>query len=170
MTGWRKRQVMEMALEALEANQPVNYCMNSNGEKFPMMHEDPLRFERNTKAIAAIKEALAHPEQEPVATVTSESGHPDVTMSWWHEPALPIGTKLYTTPPQRKETEPVGQLLEAHSVLRQAIWDTAEVVAPPQRAWVGLTDEEIDHFCHLAYTGDEELVLTIQAKLKEKNA
>ena len=81
---------------------------------------------------------LSQPEQEPMATVTSESGHPNVTMSWWHEPALPIGTKLYTT--------------------------------PPQRTWVGLTDEEIDHFCHLAYTGDEELVLTIQEKLKEKNA
>ena len=39
-------------------------------------------------------------EQEPVATVTSETGA-DITMSWWHEPALPIGTKLYTHPPQR---------------------------------------------------------------------
>jgi hypothetical protein len=39
------------------------------------------------------------PVQEPVATVTSESGNPDVTMSWWHEPPLPVGTKLYTTPP-----------------------------------------------------------------------
>jgi hypothetical protein len=38
-----------------------------------------------------------------------------------------------------------------------------------QRTWVGLTDDEIDHFCQLAYTGDEELVLTIQARLKEKN-
>jgi hypothetical protein len=38
--------------------------MNSNGERFPMMHEDPFRFDRNTKAIAAIKEALAQPEQE----------------------------------------------------------------------------------------------------------
>lgn len=39
-------------------------------------------------------------QQEPVATVTSESGNPNVVMSWWHEPALPVGTKLYTTPPQ----------------------------------------------------------------------
>ena len=39
----------------------------------------------------------------------------------------------------------------------------------PKREWVGLSDKEIDHFCHLAYAGDEELVLTIQAKLKEKN-
>ena len=41
------------------------------------------------------------PVQEPVTTVTSESGNPDVAMSWWHEPPLPVGTKLYTTPPQR---------------------------------------------------------------------
>ena len=32
--------------------------------------------------------------------MTSESGNPNVAMSWWHEPALPVGTKLYTTPPQ----------------------------------------------------------------------
>ena len=62
-----KDEALKQALEALEANQPVNYCMNSNGERFPMMHEDPFRFDRNTKAITAIKEALAQPEQEPVA-------------------------------------------------------------------------------------------------------
>lgn len=38
-----------------------------------------------------------------------------------------------------------------------------------QRTWVGLTDEEIDYLCELAYEGDEELILTVQAKLKEKN-
>jgi hypothetical protein len=48
----------------------------------------------------------AKPAQEPVATVTSETGNPEVTMSWWHEPALPVGTKLYTTPqPIRKLTD-----------------------------------------------------------------
>ena len=62
-----KDEALKQALEALEANQPVNYCMNSNGERFPMMHEDPFRFDRNTKAITAIKEALAQPEQQPVA-------------------------------------------------------------------------------------------------------
>ena len=46
---------------------------------------------------------MAQQEQEPVATVTSEAGNPDVRMSWWHEPALPVGTKLYTTPPQLEE-------------------------------------------------------------------
>lgn len=35
---------------------------------------------------------------KPVATVVSESGRLDVTMSWWHEPALPVGAKLYAGP------------------------------------------------------------------------
>jgi len=57
-----------------------------------------------TEAAQKVLDALQHllkiePVQEPVATVTSESGNPDVAMSWWHEPPLPVGTKLYTTPP-----------------------------------------------------------------------
>ena len=39
-------------------------------------------------------------QDEPIAEVTSETGA-EITMSWWHEPALPVGTKLYTTPQQR---------------------------------------------------------------------
>jgi hypothetical protein len=39
----------------------------------------------------------------------------------------------------------------------------------PRREWVGLNDDEIDYLIHLAYTGDEEFVQTIEAKLKEKN-
>jgi len=38
-----------------------------------------------------------------------------------------------------------------------------------KRPWVGLTDEDLDYLCHLAYTGDEEFALAVQAKLKEKN-
>ena len=60
-----KDEALRLALEALEANQPVNYCMNSNGERFPMINEDPFRFERNTKAITAIKAAL-EAKDEPV--------------------------------------------------------------------------------------------------------
>jgi hypothetical protein len=53
------------------------------------------------EAIKAGKQAIKDLEsQEPVATVTSETGA-DITMSWWHEPALPVGTKLFTHPPQR---------------------------------------------------------------------
>ena len=38
-----------------------------------------------------------------------------------------------------------------------------------QRTWVGLTDEDLDYLCHLAYTGDEEFALAVQAKLRSKN-
>jgi hypothetical protein len=41
----------------------------------------------------AVERAL-ETKDEPVAIVISESGA-NVTHSWWHEPALPIGTKLY---------------------------------------------------------------------------
>jgi hypothetical protein len=67
-------------------------------------------------------------------------------MSWWHEPPLPVGTKLYTTPPAA------------------------------QRQWVGLTDEEIIDVIHplvMADMPDEatdyEIARAIEAKLKEKN-
>jgi hypothetical protein len=50
---------LDLALAALEANQPVNYCLNSKGEKFPMLPEDPFKFERNAEAIIAIKQVRA---------------------------------------------------------------------------------------------------------------
>jgi hypothetical protein len=78
------QEALKLALEALEACQPVNYCMNNNGERFPMMQEDPFRFERNTKAIAAIKEALLAQKREPIAMLFG---------------SLPVYD--YTTPPQR---------------------------------------------------------------------
>jgi len=46
--------------------------------------------------VACAEKFIAQTEtkDKPVAIVTSESGA-NVTHSWWHEPALPIGTKLY---------------------------------------------------------------------------
>jgi hypothetical protein len=58
-------------------------------------------------------------------------------MSWWHEPALPVGTKLFTH--------------------------------PPQRTWVGLTDDEIDTWNIVGHESLREFVRAIEAKLKEKN-
>ena len=92
------QEVLKLALEALEEINKLS--IGENAICLPA--------EIDT-AMDAIKEALAQEqEQEPVAmvesvaTVVSESGNQEVTMSWWHEPALPVGTKLYTTPPQRK--------------------------------------------------------------------
>ena len=38
-----------------------------------------------------------------------------------------------------------------------------------KKPWVGLTEEDLDYLCHLAYTGDEEFALTVEAALKKKN-
>jgi len=59
----------------------------------------------------------AQPAQEPVTTVTSETGNPNVTMSWWHEPPLPVGTPLYTYPPKRPW---VGLTEEDFSAINQS--------------------------------------------------
>jgi hypothetical protein len=39
-----------------------------------------------------------------------------------------------------------------------------------QREWVWLTDEELLDLADMAYVNDLELLQTLQAKLKEKNA
>jgi len=42
-------------------------------------------------------------------------------------------------------------------------------VSPPQRTWVGLTDEEIGDLSDFAYANDEEFVRQVEKHLKEKN-
>jgi len=80
-------------------------------------------------------------KDEPVATVISESGA-NVTHSWWHEPALAIGTKLYTSP-QRTW---VGLTDEEQSF----VYDQVKQIVGGKPFWVKFAD-------------------AIEAKLKEKN-
>ncbi len=85
-------EVLKQALDALETEVSIDWTnndeFNASAEK---MHD----------AITSLQQAIKKLEsQEPVATVTSETGA-DITMSWWHEPALPVGSKLYAHPPQR---------------------------------------------------------------------
>lgn len=76
-------------------------------------------------------------EQEPVAVwELQEGGWDTIADPDWME-TLPIGTKLYT--------------------------------APPQREWVGLTDDEIDRWNIVGHESLREFVRAIEAKLKEKN-
>jgi len=121
------KEAMAMALEALE-------CANSpNGD-----------YENE---IAALKERLAQPEQEPVAWIS------------------PSGA-LYRT--------------RYHAVANAEQSLTPLYTTPPQRTWVGLTDEEFHEACWESYvdpatgeclTGDREYAVRwTEAKLKEKNA
>jgi hypothetical protein len=120
------------------------------------------------EAITAIKKALAQPEQdgeckyctdgcpacdarklpeqEPVAWRAWVSKFPQGTGSDW----------VYVTKPIMKD-----------SVHNQPLYTT-----PPQRTWVGLTDEEVKNFVQAVWPREAtptDYIRAIEAKLKEKN-
>ena len=105
-------------------------------------------------AITAIKEALAQPdhirdatkmtaqpEQEPVARVI-DNGTPEGATEW-----IPFTSRV--------EPLKTGDLL---------------YTTPPQRPWVGLTDEDRAEIDQGLYPTWKDEVQAIEAKLKEKNA
>ena len=124
-----KDEALRLALEALENGKRVRNA--DGGTKYQPDLED--------KAITAIKAAL-EAKDEPVAVwELFEDGWDSIAAPYWME-LLPVGTKLYT--------------------------------APPQRTWVGLTDEEMDNFVKAAWgqgVTAADFIRAIEAKLKEKN-
>ena len=92
---------------------------------------------------SAIHEALAQPEQEPVAYWNFNSGFSHCMIDQLNEAAKKNPAPIYTTPPQRK--------------------------------WVGLTDEEITELHHeikvrlMGTYKTEDIYRAIEAKLREKN-
>jgi hypothetical protein len=91
------------------------------------------------EAITAIKEALAQPEQEPVAWVCHGThGHHDIDFLEEDVDTLSVGTQLYTT--------------------------------PPQRTWVGLTNEDKSEICDMTERDERDSVMRlVEAKLKARN-
>ena len=89
----------------------------------------------------AIKEALAQPEQEPV--------------TWRYKIVDVFGRPAWTLKTPKSDT----RVLES-----QPLYTT-----PPQRTWVGLTDEEV---MAIAFNFDVPslVIRTVEAKLKEKNS
>ena len=79
-----KDEALKLGLEALEAD-PLEMVADVDGHMVFL----------KDKAIIAIKEALAQPEQEPVAWMNDMGTHIDLNVSG-------RGIPLYTTPPQRK--------------------------------------------------------------------
>ena len=124
------------------------------------------------------------PEQEPVAWVYPEglealrAGKPWTAYGTRQEPN---NTAFYLSPqpdippyawvtftPYGDEDDvwyenPEGQLLEGWTY--KPLYDTT----PPQRTWVGLTDEEVGDLSDFAYANDEEFVRNVEKYLKEKN-
>jgi hypothetical protein len=135
--------------------------------------------------VEELKSALAQPAQEPVAWAIYDKRGGSKSLHW-PENHSPDGdaTKfdavpLYTTPPQPAQ-EPVAIRLSNGmiDVLGGALVPigTLLYLTPPQRPWVGLTDEEIDALylqhhnkygeCESPSWGYER---AIKQTLKEKN-
>ena len=105
---------------------------------------------RKEQAIAAIKKALSEPEQEPVAWMFQhdETGRMNyVSNDGIHDPTMFLG-------------------MNPRYALVCPLYTT-----PPQRTWVGLTEEEIDKTLRV-YEQDYgwiSFAKAIEAKLKLKN-
>jgi hypothetical protein len=120
-----EREALKLALEALK------------------QIDEAMPFPVAKLAQAAIKEALAQPEQEPVA--------------WRYRWSVEGGNWVwnYATYIERQKDDRCEPLY----------------TTPPQRTWVGLTDEEVkkivgaDRYTDLLL----EVVNFVEAKLKEKN-
>ena len=137
--------------------------------------------------IDKLEQALAAPVQEPIGYVKlidtpfGEKLKPVLTI------AVPVGSKLYTTPPaapvpltdeQARDMPDCwvvikdGRIIATHD--EPCHYDGIQAVryAPTaQRQWVGLTDEEMNDITCGMIKGwvVERLAIAIEAKLKEKN-
>ena len=156
-----KDEALKLALEALNDLSAWN-----DGEVGGHMDE-PYSAEVARRTITAIKEALAQPEQEPVA---------------WEQFHEHMAGPFYKAPPQ-PEKEPVAWgvfecnlhdmfFTEAEAVeMAQLKGNHAEVkplYTAPQRTWVGLTAKEKHEFRYSHMT-TADFIEDIEAKLKEKN-
>ena len=161
-------EAMKQALEALEAAR--------HGYIKPWVDE----------AIAAlrtaIKQALAAPVQEPVGEVGTMPGTTAFTMACFKAEDVPVGTKLYTTPPAAQPApvqKPYGYVSIGDDPFFQketpdiGRWETVYTTPPAaQQPWVGLTDEEISELwavSRAALPRYATYASLVEAKLRSKN-
>ena len=155
-----EREALEQLLEALDKELPHNMKHIAAGQRF------------NARA------ALAQPEQEPVIG----------TKTWFEDGKVVtqhLTAKDIYKDPEQPEQEPVATIsVRWHEPVGKVAF-VLEVdlpvgihkvyTTPPQRTWVGLTDEEVeqgllrsDYALQTAHAWRAGVVFAI-AKLKEKN-
>ena len=118
-----------------------------------------LKIEGSRHVICQCDKCKAQPEQGPVAWWNDTGTHIDLNVSG-------RGAPLYTTPPQQ---EP--QNFCPRCGKRTADLTAIHTCTPPQRTWVGLTDDEFDKIYdqHIPTEDYAESMAMVAAKLKEKN-
>jgi hypothetical protein len=178
------KEAMKLALEALE-------LLTDTEQTFGAL-------DYGDNAITALKERLAQPEQEPVQELKDKpapwhhrilKAHPFSEPSEWPD-SLRLkyvmeeldqyrsAFTLSPAQPAQPEQEPVAWFSPSGNLYKTRFHATAngeQVVTPlyttpPQREWVGLTDEEMKAVCAQTWSYDPYLIArAIEAKLKEKN-
>ena len=174
-----KDEALKLALEALHFALHVGFPESSESQ----IKKGEKAYQQHRAAITAIKEALAQPEEEklhPVhigvdvtkegTAVTAFYRKPDAVMEMFYSQFHPLA---------QPEQEPVATLddleQEIYENTRQFVSrDVMEwmlkryYTTPPQRTWVGLTDEEANELWE-STDSDWELMKRTEAKLKDKN-
>ena len=147
-----KDEALKLALDALESATP-KYTRQRADQKTLGGALDYWKLEQHKrlKAITSLRQAIAEAEkQQPL---------------FWYRPR---SDGFYEGPIHNAQIETVRQESGAWEPLYTHPPQRTE--QPAQRTWVGLTEQDLDYLCNLAYTGDEEFALAVQAKLMEKNA
>jgi len=141
------RQALELALKALEEfGEHYNWCHQfptyASPEEYPPCNCG------YDKAITAIKEALAQPEQEPVAWADLRKEAQQIVESKFLWKKFIDGTPL------------------SNDIACWMAEFAQQYATPPQRTWVGLTDDD-----EIPWDGVDakSFAKAIEAKLKEKN-
>jgi hypothetical protein len=161
------QEALKLALDALETELSIDW---TNNDEFNASAE------KIYKAIAAIKEALLQPEQEPVAweQFYPDIGKPQIEMRVEGPRHVICQCDKCKAQP---EQEPVGYWKE-HAQGMQRDYDLllADYEKLAQLTWVGLEGEEIRNLWEEATKPDRSTMTmvtsfarTIEAKLKEKN-
>ena len=99
-----KDEALKLALEALVLNNAEWKALADSGDAGFWQAEEQDHYKQTEQAITAIKEALAQPEQEPVAILHRYPSKCRMTVEYTDEiTEVREGSwPLYTTPPQSK--------------------------------------------------------------------
>ena len=145
-----EREVMQQALDALE-------------QITPDWRTSIDKHEQLNNSIEALRTALAQPEND---------FNPDWdAMAVMVEEQQRMAKRIEELEARlaQPEQEPVG----INKVIIDSIRDSSEIVAPPKREWVGLTDNEYELMAEKRVTNyffnTLDYAHDIEAKLKEKN-
>lgn len=173
-------EAMKQALEALEIAQ--DHWRTYHGG---------MKSGKIDNAIASLRQAIEQYEKlEPIAYITGTYGGRFTVKPLNPAMVLPLNMALYPGPqPQQKPEYKMNDekllrlALEAiERGVRDGYWnkDTVDVstaiqkrlfqpTPQPQREWVGLTEEELEHYHNKRWWNAKEMAREVEAKLRSKN-